>query len=87
MYGNGDPPPELKKKSDPKISILLRELSDDEDDGPMASTAPTDPQRPWIADFELYLDIQDHLNGMSIVQWWGVSLFFLSTHSTSETKL
>lgn len=87
MYGSGDPPPKLKKKSDLKISVLLWELSDDEDDGPMASAAPTDPQRPWIPGFELYLGTQDHLNGTSIVQWWGVSLLFLSARSTSRNQI
>lgn len=58
-----------------KISQLLRELSDDEDEEDnLVTSAYGDPQQPWLDDFHGYLNSKDHLaSGMSIVQWWGVN--------------
>jgi hypothetical protein len=59
-----------------KISHLLRELSDNEDDEDTFATSLVhgDPQWPWLDDFHGYLNSKDSLtSGMSIVQWWGVN--------------
>jgi hypothetical protein len=72
MYGNNVPPSTNPRNHGRKFTKLLRELSDDEGDWEPTSTSPADPQKPWRAGFRLYLDTLDHLNGMTIVQWWGV---------------
>jgi len=68
-------PPALRTKHKQKINALLRELSDDKDEDVVTPIVRTDPGKPWIPGFKLYLDTQDHLNGMTIVQWWGVCAF------------
>ena len=73
MYGNLSTVALTKKKDDSKLKQLLRELSDDEDDGPPAHALPTNPTKPWLAGYQLYLDTQDHIGEMSLVVWWGVS--------------
>ena len=65
---------------------LLRELSDDEmpaeedfeddndDQLPSAIATPVDPRKPWLKDFNYYIDTSDQLaEKQTIVQWWGVS--------------
>lgn len=54
--------------------MLLRELSDDEDEHvDTASSEPDDPSRPWLRDFRSYLDTQEHIqDGWTTVMWWGV---------------
>ena len=54
-----------------KVGVLLRELSDDEDDTAMNATS--NPSDPWRRDFDSYLNSRDQLGTMSIVEWWGVS--------------
>jgi hypothetical protein len=65
-----------KKKDVSKVAKFLQQLSDSdsEDDGVDNTTpvAPADPKKPWLPSFHLYLDTQDHLNGMSLAQWWYV---------------
>ncbi|GBE78345.1 hypothetical protein SCP_0112300 [Sparassis crispa] len=70
------------KKLSQKLSKLMRELSDDEDDTiPSPSAAATsstqessgDPNKPWLADFHGYLNSRDHLGDNTIVQWWGLN--------------
>jgi hypothetical protein len=59
-----------------KISTLLREISDDEDDldASTGSTMPEDPAKPWMRDFRAYLDVLEHIpDGWTAVRWWGVS--------------
>ena len=62
-----------------KISQLLRELSDDNDDDMdnenIAMTSlHGDPQQPWLQEFHGYLNSKDQLTAnMSIVQWWGLN--------------
>jgi hypothetical protein len=63
-----------------KITRLLRELSESEDDGnvptPSAADVPVDPRKPWLKDFNHYLNTFDQLaENQTIVQWWGVSLY------------
>ena len=60
------------------LNVLLRELSDNEDnimdtgsDVPLAE----DPQRPWFRDFHAYMDVPEQVReGWSAIQWWGVSI-------------
>jgi hypothetical protein len=81
------------KKGRPAASnmkALLRELdlsdeySASDDAGSLA--APTDPTKPWLKDFDHYLNTVDELSeGQTIVQWWGVSSFVFSLQTSSES--
>lgn len=66
-----------------KLTTLLRELSDDEDDmqtqsqgsaGDSESIYGTDV---WLEDWNGYMQSKDRLGGMTIVQWWGVCCSFI----------
>ena len=61
-----------------KVGILIRELSDDEDEeGVESSTSPVtanDLHTPWRKDFNGYLNLKDQLGDMTIVEWWGVCI-------------
>jgi hypothetical protein len=53
--------------------VLLRELSDDEDDPMEETDLPDDPRRPWLRDFHAYIDVLEQVSeGWTTVQWWGV---------------
>jgi hypothetical protein len=58
-----------------KINTLLRELSDDEDDMvDIGLDVLSDPQRPWLQDYHVYMDVIEQVpDGWSTVKWWGVS--------------
>jgi hypothetical protein len=61
-----------------KVGILLRELSDDEDDADTAGgDAPTNVNDPWCNNFKGYLHLRDQLGPMTIVKWWGVWVSFI----------
>jgi len=73
--------PARAKKGRPATSNmnkLLRELdssgddsSSDDDAGPSAT--PADPAKPWLKEFNQYLNMIDELaDGQTLVQWWGV---------------
>ena len=83
IYGDASTVPLAKKKEETKLKVLLCQLSDDEEDGPTTHSVLINPAKPWLAGFQLYLDTQDHLNGMSTVAWWGVSGHSLLVHSTA----
>jgi len=35
----------------------------------------SDPKKPWLKEYNLYIDVQDELTkGQSIVQWWGIHI-------------
>ena len=60
------------------MTTLLRELESSDDDdssdegGPSAAQA--DPTKPWLREFNQYLNTIDELSdGQTLVQWWGVS--------------
>ena len=81
MYGNNSAPAPLRqtgKSAMRKVGVLIRELSDDEDeDGVESSTshvAANDLCAPWRKDFDGYLNSKDQLGNMSIVEWWGVCI-------------
>jgi hypothetical protein len=82
LFGNGEAPQQQstssKKSAAKKVKTLLRELSsDDEDPTPVGSAdTPVDPQKPWRKEFYRYLHAIDELNGLTIVQWWGVCPFY-----------
>lgn len=74
--------PSVKKGKASGLRKLIREAqSSDEDDdvGYCASVADSDSSRPWNADFRHYLDTVEAKPppGMSIVQWWGVSIRYI----------
>ena len=56
--------------------MLLRELSDNEDDmggASQGSTAPDDPSQLWMRDFCSYLDAHEHVPmDWLTIEWWGV---------------
>jgi hypothetical protein len=59
------------------MALLMRELnsSDDESDiDDMADSAiPIDPAKPWLKEFNFFLNSVDQLaDGQTIVQWWGI---------------
>jgi hypothetical protein len=81
MYGIAGAPPAAVKKRNKKLAQLLAEDSADED-SEMASTPslPVAPDvntnKPWLREFKQYIDGVDEVpNGMTIIKWWGVSLF------------
>ncbi|KAL1949584.1 hypothetical protein VTO73DRAFT_8465 [Trametes versicolor] len=58
------------------IRPLLRALPDsdsemDSDDESESEADGSESAKPWLKDFDGYLDSTDDLGGMSIVQWWG----------------
>jgi len=79
--------PSVKKGKASGPRKLIRETqSEDEDDNMdnSPSTADTDPSRPWYADFKNYIDTLEMKPppGMSIVQWWGISILHLISNSS-----
>jgi hypothetical protein len=81
IYGpSGSAPIAAKKNrtSGSKMASLMRELnsSDERDDDDISHSAiPTDPAKPWMREFNLFLNTVDQLaDGQTIIQWWGVSL-------------
>ena len=65
------------RPSGSKITTLLRELSDDESSGDEShpAAAASDPKKPWLKEYNQYIDGWDELaKGQSIVQWWGVRI-------------
>jgi hypothetical protein len=81
MYGGNLAPPSNRTGglTTRKVGILLRELSDDEDDtDTYGRDTPTNPNDPWREDFKGYLHSRDKLGAtMTIVEWWGVRICFL----------
>ena len=79
MYGNSAPAPcwRTGKSATRKLGILIRELSDDEDDTDSSLASPIVPEdlrAPWQKDFNGYLNSKDQLSNMTITEWWGVSI-------------
>ena len=66
----------MQSKKGRKLRTLLRELSDDEDvikDSRVE--VPDDPQRPWLHDYNAYIDVLEQVpEGWTSIQWWGVSI-------------
>jgi hypothetical protein len=62
-------------KSNKPLNGRLRALSDDDDDDniPTTSSTPADPSRPWMTEYNDYLDTREFVPGeMGTIQWWGV---------------
>jgi hypothetical protein len=79
METNAEPMSQLLinqiRPSEKKITMLLRELSDegDSDDDTDPWAASFDPKKPWLKEYHLHLNVWDELaRDQSIVQWWGV---------------
>ena|ERR1700721_60369 len=76
LFGEGQASQPVKKSASMKLKTLLRELSSDDDEPSSSSATPVDPLRPWQKEFYQYFNTVDELNGLSIVQWWGVSQLY-----------
>lgn len=76
MYGSISALPHTFKKpvqALTKQSMLMCELSDDEDESIEAPA--TASGNPWMDEFTRYYDAKDTVpDGMSNVQWWGVHI-------------
>jgi hypothetical protein len=59
-----------------RLHMLLRELSDDEEDTMDTGTdVPDDPQWPWLRDYHAYVDVLKQVpEGWTAIQWWGISV-------------
>ena len=57
------------------LRALLREVSDDEEET-MGNVEPSDdPERPWLRDYQAYLDVREQIpEGWTTIKWWGVSI-------------
>ena len=76
MSGSSTTGPSVRKEKG--LNVLLRELSDDEEDTATdtRSDLPDDPQRPWIRDYRAYMDVHEQVpEGWTAIQWWGVSTY------------
>lgn len=90
LYGNSPPPHHSTAKGkytgSRKLNKLMRELlSDDDSDadvsqaGTASASATTSasnltPAKPWLDDFNAYLNSRDYLAvHQTVVQWWGVN--------------
>ena len=70
----------------------MEEDSDsNEDDGDQLSLAmatPVDSQKPWLKDFNYYINMLDQLaDQQTIVQWWGVSHSWYYDQTWKKKKL
>ena len=59
-------------------------MSSDESEGELEES-PIDPQSPWAREFHLYLNTATSMpESMSIIQWWGVSIFYILVSYTTN---
>lgn len=78
LYGKDGAPKGLSNiKGNKKLAKLMAEYTSDEDEDPDAqsqSATPTiDSSKPWLHEFNQYLNGTDEVpNGMSLPSWWGV---------------
>jgi hypothetical protein len=78
--------PSVKKSKKLGINSLQRELSDDEDDPDMTPIPSDNSDASWRPEFRKYLDVIQKLpEGMTPIQWWGVSP--LSIAGMLQTRL
>ncbi|KAG6838737.1 hypothetical protein C0991_009085, partial [Blastosporella zonata] len=62
-------PPHKKNKV---TGTLLRHNVSDSEDSDLEDDTPADLAKPWLSEFQQYLDTNDIVpDGMSIVKWWG----------------
>jgi hypothetical protein len=56
--------------------MLLQELSNNEDVIKDSGVqVPDDPQRPWLRDYNAYIDVLEQVpEGWTSIRWWGVSI-------------
>jgi hypothetical protein len=74
--------PTTRKSKAGALKKLIQEVLSDSDDDDLSSTAiPSvrDPLRPWRTEFLSYLETFEAVPpaGMSMIQWWGVSISLL----------
>jgi hypothetical protein len=48
-------------KKGKELNALLRELSDGEEDTAMETVVPDDPQRPWLREYSVYVDVAEQV--------------------------
>ena len=70
--------PSVLSTKNKKLRVLLRELSDKEDDATDTGVdVPEDPQQLWLHDFCAYMDVPKQVpEGWTAIKWWGVSKVF-----------
>ena|SRR5882724_4012294 len=62
-----------------KLDSSGHDSSSDDNVGP--SEMPADPARPWLKEFNQYLNMIDELSdGQALFQWWGVSTCVISVN-------
>jgi hypothetical protein len=77
LNGGSRTRPSAPARKDKGLRVLLRELSDDEEDAAIDTglDVPDDPQRPWVRDFRAYVDVLEQVpEGWTAIRWWGVSI-------------
>lgn len=79
--------PLVKKAKASGLQKLICETQSEDEDEDMdnsPSTADADLSRPWYADFKNYIDTLEMKPppGMSIVQWWGISILYIISNSS-----
>jgi len=88
MYGNNPAPPTKKWQNltTCKVGVLLRELSDDEDQDKTSDIGDisSNPHTPWHGDFHGYLNLKDQLGAMTIVM---IYPHFSPLHRTPSSSL
>jgi hypothetical protein len=67
--------PVVKKGKVDGLKRLIREVESDDEDDITVPVAHSDMSKPWMTEFTGYLETLEATlaNGMSTIQWWGVS--------------
>lgn len=59
-----------------RIGRLVQRNLDTDSEGEDDENGGSDPSKPWMAEFQRYMNTHDLVpEGMSIVEWWGVCIF------------
>ena len=59
-------------------------MEDSDSDWDMSTEGEGDSEKPWLAEFNHYLNTHDVLpEGMTVVKWWGVCNFLILFHLCS----
>jgi hypothetical protein len=75
LHGASGGAPKPIRRGRLKTDRLLRELSSEEDSDEIhvSHSSPSDSSKPWMREFNQYIQVRDEVpEGMTLVQWWGV---------------